>query len=438
MTPTLATSLAGSPVLLLAPASARAPEWAGWLVLGALIAAFSLLVWWLYFSPLPYRVEPPAATARTLRTRRRVATLALLAGALFIVGARWDELWHRMYGGFGNDFLWPPHLMLYGSLGLNGLFAGFGLGRALRGRGGLRERFRAEPLIGLLGLLAAYQLASIPSDQLWHQIIGPDLTAWSLPHVLLVVTSSASWLSGLALALATVRRRPWRNLARPAPAEVVALLLVGVSELLLLQLATTEWEWLTIGTPGVLSAAFRRPAWTYPVVVLLVGIATAHLTLYATRRVGAASAVALGVLLAQAAMVAITRALLPPGPLLASHLLLVLPAFALDAWYGLRRRHVEAAATLLGGAALYSAIFFAVAFPYIARFMAVPALDATNRIAAIAVSVPLALLAGVATARTGAWLGTLEVARQDGPAAPIAGVDVGRDRAVEAGGWAGD
>src|SRR5204863_257231 len=78
------------------------------------------------------------------------------------------------------------------------------------------------------------------------------------------------------------------------------------------------------------------------------------------------------------------------------------------------------------------------AFPYIARFMAVPALDATNRIGAIAVGGPLALLAGVAAARTGAWLGTLEVARQDGPAAPIAGVDVGRDRAVEAGGWAGD
>src|SRR5437763_5410204 len=224
MTPTVAISLAGSPALPLAPASARAPEWAGWLVLGALIAAFSLLVWWLYFSPLPYRVEPPAATARTLRTRRRVAALALLAGALFIVGARWDELWHRMYGGFGNDFLWPPHLMLYGSLGLNGLFAGFGLGRALRGRGGLRERFRAEPLMGLLGLLAAYQMASIPSDLLWHKIIGPDISAWSLPHLLLALTSSGTMMAGLALALAGTGVQSWRPLWRgPRGGELIAL-----------------------------------------------------------------------------------------------------------------------------------------------------------------------------------------------------------------------
>src|SRR5438045_1018505 len=86
MTPTLATSLAGSPALLLAPASARAPEWAGWLVLGALITGFGLLVWWLYFSPLPYRVEPPAATARTgawmgdLGAARQEAPAAIAGG----------------------------------------------------------------------------------------------------------------------------------------------------------------------------------------------------------------------------------------------------------------------------------------------------------------------------------------------------------------------
>src|SRR6266851_1194843 len=161
------------------------PEWMGWAALTCLVVAFACLTWWLLLSPLPIadgrRAERlsngPGPHAR--RTRVVVALLVLLSGFLFSAGARWDELWHRTYGGFGDDFLWPPHLMIYGGLALNAAFAGWGLGRTLRGRGGLRERFRAEPLMGLLGLLAAYQVASIPSDLIWHRVIGPDITAWS-------------------------------------------------------------------------------------------------------------------------------------------------------------------------------------------------------------------------------------------------------------------
>jgi hypothetical protein len=360
-----------------------------------------------------------------------VVALMLLAGALFTFGARWDELWHRMYGGFGDDFLWPPHLMLYGSLGLNGLFAGLGLSIALRGgRGqdGLRERFRAEPLMGLLGLLSAYQLASIPSDQLWHQIIGPDLTAWSLPHALLTLTSCGAWLAGAAIALSLAPRRGWRGLGGLQAAELAALVMIGLSLTFLLQFGTTEWEWPPARAGGAI-LALHRPAWSYPVVVLLIGVAGAHLALYATRRIGVATAVALGVLLVHLAIIALMRTLLPPGPVLASHLLLVAPAVALDAWHSWRRRH-ESPATLLGGAALYGLVYFAVALPYIARVMVVPVLDPASGGVAIAGGLPLVLLAGLIFARMGSWLGSLGAMRPQEsprPAAPAAALGAASD-----------
>jgi hypothetical protein len=107
-----------------------------------------------------------------------MAGMVLLSGVLLRVGAPWDELWHRLYGvPFGRDLLWPPHLLMYASIALSFVLVFVGLAVALGGRGGLRERFRREPLLAALGLLSAYGFAFIPVDVLWHQVIGPDLVA---------------------------------------------------------------------------------------------------------------------------------------------------------------------------------------------------------------------------------------------------------------------
>ena len=188
----------------------RVPEWQGWVALGTLVVAFLAIGWWLLVARLPgaSRISQRRSAPRA---RHLVATLVLLSGALFTIGARWDELWHRIYGGFGEDFLWPPHLLMYAGLGLNLAFAlaGLAVASGVRGsdtspsaHGTFRERFRAEPAIALLGLTAAFQMASIPSDLIWHQIIGPDLTAWSLPHVLLAATTTAVLMAGVALSRA--------------------------------------------------------------------------------------------------------------------------------------------------------------------------------------------------------------------------------------------
>jgi hypothetical protein len=378
----------------------RAPEWQGWLVLGTLIVGFGVLAGWLYGSrlggPSPRRAPDPA----TLRQRRLVALLMLVSGTAMMFGARWDELWHRMYGGFGDDFLWPPHLLMYVALGLNGVFAGVGLTLALRGQGGLRDRFRAEPVLGLVGLLAAYQLASIPSDALWHEIIGPDLTAWSMPHTLLTLSSNLVTAAGAALVLSTVPRRPWRSVLAAGSvrgADAVALGLIVAAAMFLLQFVGTEWEWVIAGRADNNTAA--RPDWAYPLAMLAAGVAISHIALHATRLAGAATAVALASLVIQATANAVMRAYLPPGPLLVSHLVLLLPAVALDLWYARR-----APRTTVVGGLLYAAAFCAVAFPRLEAVLVVPALDWGDRVAIAVLAAPVAIAVAWAAARFGEWM----------------------------------
>src|SRR5262249_28073115 len=57
-------------------------DWAGWLGLVALVAAFGFAAWWLLASPLRRPLEPARPSAATLRLRRRMAGVVLLSGVL--------------------------------------------------------------------------------------------------------------------------------------------------------------------------------------------------------------------------------------------------------------------------------------------------------------------------------------------------------------------
>jgi hypothetical protein len=389
------------------------PEWVGWLVLGLLFGGFGVLTWWLLFSPLKVDAPPsPAPAARFSQLpkgevgRGGVAVLVFISGLAFVVGTTWDELWHRMLGGFGEDFLWPPHLLMYASLGLNLLFAVGGIALALRGRGGLRQRFRAEPLLSLLGLIAAYQMASIPSDLLWHEIIGPDITAWSLPHLLLVATTAATWLVGLALARSAQPAPRWRLLTeRVSGLEVLSLGYVTLATVILLQIGVTEWDFMEDGL--VRDSILSRPSWSYPVVVLAIGVATAHLALHATRCVGAATAVALAVVLVRLITVNVNRALLDAGPTLGSPLMLLLPAVALDLWYATRRVKGGTVGDWLGGCLLYSFVFLLVGVPYAQVIVGVPGLDPLAIVQCVVIGVLAGAVAGLASRDVGDWAAQL-------------------------------
>jgi hypothetical protein len=384
------------------------PEWAGWLGLIILVATFGLLAWWLFSSHLPQPVKLAAPTGRVVWVHRLMAGVVLLSGLLLRVGAPWDELWHRLYGvPFGEDLLWPPHLFIYASFVLSAFLVAYGLAVAVRGEGSLRARFRREPLLALLGLFAAYKVAFIPVDLIWHAAIGPDLVAESPPHVFGALADLGVPLTGVALALSTVPRPAWRSLVdRPRAVDIVALDILALLILSWLQLFTTGWEWRGDTVPG-------RSGWIYLVTVLVIGAVFAHLALYATRRIGAATAITLAALAIHVVTVAVFRLYLPPGPIIAAHLVLLPPAVVLDAWYALRLRNeattdcasCRTRMTHWGGALLYTAVFIAIAIPFISRVMIAPALNLTTVLASVAVGLPAALIASLASMRIGTWLG---------------------------------
>src|SRR5215469_2698525 len=80
------------------------------------LAAFALITWWLFLSPMPAARAGPF-TAASPALVQWVAILVALGGFGTQVAAVWDDAWHRLFGGFGDDFLWPPHMLIYVSLG---------------------------------------------------------------------------------------------------------------------------------------------------------------------------------------------------------------------------------------------------------------------------------------------------------------------------------
>jgi hypothetical protein len=214
----------------------------GLVVLSAMIVAAGAVLWWLFASPLPAGETAPTGANAALR--QLVVLSAVIGGLILIFGAFWDVLWHRRYGlgAALNDFFWRPHELIYGGMALIGGFALVALILALRGRGGLRERFRAEPLVGLLGVVAAYLGLSGPSDLIWHRLYGLDLTAWSLPHLMLAGLLGLVMLLAVAITLSLAPTGPWRGLGRPSAYESLCILLIAVGSVGVTMVLASDYE----------------------------------------------------------------------------------------------------------------------------------------------------------------------------------------------------
>jgi hypothetical protein len=373
-----------------------------------MITAFGLLTWWLYGSAMTS--GPDQVTALPTELRQLLVVLVLISGMLFVLGGVWDEVWHRRYGGFGDDFLWPPHLLLYSSITMIGLFAGGGLLSVMRRAGDIRQRFRAEPLIGLLALVATYLVASLPSDQLWHTIYGRDITAWSLPHLVLV--SGIGWLMlvTVALQLSIVPLGLWRGPRGTSGRELIALVLIGWATTALLQVGTAEWEGIIAierGGDAFSNAFWQRPEWLYPVVVVCIALFGGLFALHALRRAGSATLVGLLVLSFRFLSLAVFQAD-QVGLGYVSQLLILPPMLALDLWYALRLRQAETGVTLLAGCLLAGASFLIFGLPYISQALVYPRVNASTVPSIAGIGLIMALGSGWAGARLGAWIGGID------------------------------
>ena len=255
------------------------------------VGIVALSAWWLYFSPLK----------STERSRRMSPTLAMamaaalgVSAALMVGGALWDASMHLLTGLVpgGRDFLWPPHLMIY-----TGFLLAFAVGAAgilllvsSRQQAASRDPrrwVRAYPMIGAVVLASGYTLMAIPGDALWHQLVGPDLTAWSPPHMAIAAAMTAVVLCGVGLLLqARQERRPSAWLAFGLYA------LFGLTLNILYTVGVLEWE-LPSGLARMIA---ERPGWAYPVVAGCVGFFLFSLARFSTRHPMAATAAALSFL----------------------------------------------------------------------------------------------------------------------------------------------
>jgi hypothetical protein len=228
---------------------------------GALVVLGS--AWWLYLAPLPGGRSVPR-----LSTSPRIVgwlTLAVgLAALQFMIGGLWDASQHIKTGRVvgGADFLWPSHIVLYGSflLALVAASSALAVVALPAWRMGARDPrlwVRQQPYLALVALASAYELLAIPGDALWHQLFGIDLTAWSPPHLLLA--GMMGFVQIGAIGMLRHARRGARPRGWVAAAEVI---LLGLALNAFYLVGVLEWE-LPVDRSPLVEA---RPIWLYPVV----------------------------------------------------------------------------------------------------------------------------------------------------------------------------
>ncbi len=289
---------------------------------------FAGLAWHLLARPLPHGQKQLRAEFLSPALRRMFAVFLLAAGISLVVGGFWDEVWHRKYGlPFGEDLLWRPHLLIYFGLFTPPALAAYTLIRMLRdGVGSLQQRFRADPRAGLLVLAGAFLLYTVPADPLWHTIYGEDITAWSLPHLLLLVGVTLVMLLAVVMQLSTTPLRPWGPVLRRSWNELLALLAFTFAFQLQLQVMVTDWE---NGNPALIG----RPGWLLPAMFIGLGIFMGVASNRALRVYGAASLMGALTLLLRWGMIQIFDF---PAIQVESWLGILPPLLALDVLYALR------------------------------------------------------------------------------------------------------
>ncbi|HEY7678167.1 MAG TPA: hypothetical protein VIG69_13925 [Candidatus Methylomirabilis sp.] len=148
------------------------------------------------------------------RAGRALAGVALGANALQLAGVYWDVGWHHARG---RETFWsPPHLAIYAGVALALLAAGVGMLGAGR-RWGTYRWAALGPLI---------QGVAAPVDELWHRVIGQDVSIWSPPHLLGILGGMVGVL-GWILAVSPGGGRSRGEEASPGIAGALAALLLA-------------------------------------------------------------------------------------------------------------------------------------------------------------------------------------------------------------------
>ena len=226
------------------------------------ITAFA--IWWVFISRVK-SLAKPVETKLSSTLMMRIALLVGFSGLCRYAGSVWDISEHVITGVVpgGEDFLWPPHMIIYFSFLISlivALFSILTITKPYRAKGIMDPRYaiRDYPFLGAIVIAGLYAWMSVPGDALWHELYGIELTSWSPPHVMLIIASAAETISAAGL-LINSQEVPslWKKL--------VSIFIISIALNELYVIATTDWEVPIQGGPG-LAIVTARPIWMFPVV----------------------------------------------------------------------------------------------------------------------------------------------------------------------------
>ncbi|MDX1616086.1 MAG: hypothetical protein R3300_17375 [Candidatus Promineifilaceae bacterium] len=383
------------------PADKLAVFGLGVALLAIVLGGFALAAWHLLLRPLPADHKNPAHQMMAAPYRRLLAALVGIAGINLVVGGFWDEVWHRQFGiPFGEDLFWRPHLLIYSSIIITVGLASLGFLDILRnGRGTWQQRFRAKPITGLLVLVGAFMLIALPADPAWHLLYGDDISAWSIPHIVLTFSFVLVMVLAMAIQLSTVPRRAWRPVWRLTGQDLLLVMVLAFVLLVTPQALTTDWD---SGSVALLS---QRPTWLLPAVITTLAVLVGTLANHALRAVGVASFVGF---LALAIRLALIAAFDNPDLSVGSWISALPLVVALDLLYGWRQFRGRSVPAFVGVGLAATAGLALGTFSLINAFFPYPTIGPNNLIVMIGT--------GLIAALSAAWAGqTLGDALATGP-----------------------
>lgn len=363
------------------------------LLIGA-VFGFGFLYWQMLLRPLPAGHKQPTGKMLPAIYRQLLGGLLGLSGISLVVGGFWDEVWHRQYGlPFGEDLLWRPHLLLYFSFGTISLLTFAAMYYLLKfSKGSLAQRFRMDPLLGSLVIVGGFVLFALPADPLWHVLYGADITAWSLPHILLLLCFVVIMVLTVAILLSTLPIKSWRLVWQAQPREWLVLFIFSFALTVSLQVLTTEWD---VFDPSPSAVFLSRPEWLFPTIVLALSVWAGTVLNYSVRLVGAATITGLIAYGVRAGLIAIFGY----GEMSANGWLIALPAMvSLDLGFlGYWRWKGKMPAFYLHG---FSAMvgMSLVSFPLINQLFARPQITSSN--------LWMMLLSGLSAGICASWIGS--------------------------------
>ncbi len=294
------------------------------------ICAFALALWHLLIRPLAPRLRKPPSDRLPLKTRQALSLLLVSGGIAIFIGGIWDELWHRIYGiPFGEDLFWRPHLLMYFGFGTSivpGFWALAYLNRNLRGN--FQQRFRSNIIVSLLIINAAFLLYALPADPLWHWTFGEDITAWSIPHLILLLSYVVTLLLAFFVHESTLQESKWRTVLQLRLNEAFGLLIFAAVLLLWLQLMLIDWDAALSGV-NLEGVQLFRPEWLLAANLLAAVTFCGVIATRVLRCTGAATASGLLALAIRFGMIQLLEAEILQ---FVAWIIALLPLLAIDIW----------------------------------------------------------------------------------------------------------